>query len=326
MRKWKPSSELPTSSAHSDWIKYRRKPLNWCKLINSALVPCVLGVFTIVYTLQQQELSNQREKQELSHQLDSYRQILFKAYIDDISKLLAKESNNQTLTDRISLAYIRTRTLTILRTLDADRKKYIVLFLYESGLIRSTSLDLRGADLNNIELVGPYNLENLYLPGVSWWNATFVDCQLKRANFDQSVMNNGRFIRSNLMSASLTEAFLNNGDFTGSTVLFTNFTGSRLVQANFLKSEVVQAIDFTDCDLLNARFTEAQLKGQRVTVSKHTFNHTRFPNGTFGPVDAHRNLLQNGDAEWNVRSFFFDMKRKMMTVFLRLPLVLNRES
>ncbi|CAF2609987.1 unnamed protein product [Rotaria sp. Silwood2] len=303
-RQWKPSFQLPISQMDSYETNSRRKSLGWCKLVISALIPCVLGIFTIIFTLQQQDLSKQQQEQERWHQLDSQRQTSFKAYIDDISKLLKQQSTMSPMIEKISLLYIRTKTLTVLRTLDVERKKYVILFLYESGLIQDSSLDLRGADLNNVQLIGPYKLEKLNLPGVFWSNATFVECDLKNATFDQSVMNNARFIRSTLESASLAETVLNNTDFTGTTVIFANFTGAFLVGANFLNAEVVQGITFTNSDLFQAHFTEDQFKGQRATTSSHTFNHARLPNGTFGPIDAKKNLIQNGDAEWNVRYMF----------------------
>ncbi|CAF3516960.1 unnamed protein product [Rotaria sp. Silwood1] len=282
--------------------KTRRKPLSWCKLIISALIPCVLGIFTILFTLQQQDLSKQQQQQERWHQLDSQRQTSFNAYIDDISKFLAQEMAIHPVIDKTSLLYIRTKTLTVLRTLDAERKKYVLLFLYESGLIRNSGLDLRGADLNNVQLIGPYKLDNLYLPDVFLSNVTFVDCHLKNATFDRSVMNNARFIRSTLESASLGETVLNNTDFTGTTIIFANFTGAFLIGANFLSAEVVQGLTFTNSDLFEAHFTEEQFQGQRATMLAHNFNHARLPNGTFGPIDAKKNLIQNGDAERNVKT------------------------
>ena len=270
--------------------------LAWCKLLISALVPCLLGVFTIMFTLQQQDLSKQQQEQERWHKLDAQHQTSFNAYIDDISKFLTQKSNMTPVLEQ-TLLYVRTKTLTVLRTLDTERKKFVVLFLYESGFIRDSGLDLRGADLNNVQLVGPYKLDKLYLPGVFWSNATFIDCNLNNATFDRSLMNNAHFIRSSLESASLVEVSLNNADFKGSTVIFSNFTGAFLVEASFLGAEVVQGINFTNSDLFGTRFTEEQFHGQRVTRLPHDFSLARLPNGTFGPIDEKKNLIHNGDAE-----------------------------
>ncbi|CAF4018319.1 unnamed protein product [Rotaria magnacalcarata] len=272
--------------------KILQKRPGWCKIVISTLIPCILGIFTIIFTLQQQQLSKQQQDQQHWHQLDSQRQQSFTTYIDDISEYLTQSSGIDPVTNKTSLLYIRTKTLTVLRTLDVERKKYVVLFLYESGLIRDSRLDLSGADLNYVQLIGPYILNNLTLPGVFWSNATFVNCHLKNAIFDRSVMNNAHFIRSTLESASLVEAALNNTDFTGTTVIYVNFTGALLIEANFLKAEVVQGITFTNSDLFGAHFTTEQYNGQRVTIVRNTFDHARLPNGTFGKIDATIRTLQ----------------------------------
>lgn len=248
------------------------------------------------------DLSKQQRDQDQWHQLYSQRQTLFNAYIDDTSKFLTKQSINHSTIDKTALLYIRTKTLTVLRTLDIQRKRYIVLFLYENGLIREHGLDLRDADLNNVQLIGPYRLDHLYLPGVHWSKATFIDCHLKNATFDRSTMNNARFIRSTLESASLVETGLNSTDFRRTTIVYANFTDAALVGANFLDAEVVQGSLFIDSDLPGARFTSEQFRGQRVFTVSHSFNHARLPNGTFGPVDGAKNRIRNGDAENNVRS------------------------
>lgn len=140
-------------NAHGETIP--RKRSGWCKLTISAMIPCVLGIFTIIFTLQQRDLSNRQRQQDRWQQLDSQREELFNSYINDISKFLMQESNNHSTINSNGLIYIRTKTLTILRTLDSERKKYIVLFLYVNGLIHDHGLDLRDADLNNVQLIGP---------------------------------------------------------------------------------------------------------------------------------------------------------------------------
>ncbi|CAF1689289.1 unnamed protein product, partial [Adineta ricciae] len=113
-------------------------------------------------------------------------------------------------------------------------------------------------------------------------------------------MNNTQFIRSKLNSASFAEAVLNYTNFKGSEIIQANFTGAHLVGANFLDAEVVQGNIFINTDLFEARFTKAQFQGQRITTVPHRFDHARLPNGTFGPINANKSLIRNGDAEWNV--------------------------
>ena len=146
----------------------------------------------------------------------------------------------------------------------------------------------------------------------------FVDCDLKNATFDRSVMNNAHFIRSKLESASFAEAFLNNADFEGATIVSVNFTGAFLIRANFLSAEVVQGIIFMNCDLFGAHFTDVQFRGQRVTTMAHVFNHARLPNGTFGSIDEKKNLIRNGDAERNGKKFSLETVNSMLMIIFRL--------
>jgi uncharacterized protein YjbI with pentapeptide repeats len=277
-----------------------RNILGWCKLLFSGLVPVVIGVFTITFSIQQQSLSMKQREQELQNQVDAQQQSLFVTYIDEISHHLLSLSDNNTTQSRL-LLHIRTKTLTTLRNLDVTRKKYIILFLYESQLLRHNSLDLSGADLNNVQLIGPYKLDYLYLPDVFWSNAVFINCRLTNATFNRSYMDNARFINSTLESAVLADAALDNSDFKRTTVVRANFSGASLVRANFLDAEVVQGMDFTNADLLDARFTDSQLRGQRASVVAHNFHHARLPNGSFGPINSTKNLVQNGDIETQVK-------------------------
>lgn len=160
-------------SNHNTTVRKNQKMAKWCKVVGSALIPCVLGVFTIIFTVQQQSLSRIQHTLDQQHQLNAQRQTLFDASINDISNLLLRTSDTNRTRDENFFLYVRTKTLTALRNLNAERKKYILLFLYESGFLRNSNLDLSGADFNDIQLIGPYKIDGLYLPNVSWSNALF---------------------------------------------------------------------------------------------------------------------------------------------------------
>ncbi|UJR19876.1 hypothetical protein I4U23_023009 [Adineta vaga] len=184
-----------------------------------------------------------------------------------------------------------------LRTLNSERKKYVILFLYESGLLDGSGLDLNGVDLNDVQFIGPYKLSHLYLPNVFLKNALFLKCHLYKAVFTQSYMTNASFIDSSLDSASFAESVLDNVQFVRTKAFNINFTSASLVQANFLDATFVQGNDFTNADLFQARFTKDQFEGRRVSTTPHTFSYARLPNGSFGDLNPQRNLLTNGDAE-----------------------------
>ncbi len=68
---------------------------NWIKLVLSALIPLMIGVFTVVTTVQQQKLSTlQREqdkkealllRQQSEHQADNlHKENIYTIYLDDV--------------------------------------------------------------------------------------------------------------------------------------------------------------------------------------------------------------------------------------------------
>jgi Pentapeptide repeats (8 copies) len=86
------------------------------------------------------------------------REAALQAYIDKMSELLLKEHLGCELTSKGKLTpeeeearkIARVRTLTVLPRLDANRKRSVLQFLYESHLIDKDKriIDLHGADLS----------------------------------------------------------------------------------------------------------------------------------------------------------------------------------
>ena len=105
----------------------------WLKIILSALIPLMIGVFTITTTLIQQNLSFKQREQEKADTRSLRAQSAYEAdnlqkeavlvtYLDDVSKLLMLENDTKIYTQ------IRTKTLTSLRQLDSERKNIYFYF------------------------------------------------------------------------------------------------------------------------------------------------------------------------------------------------------
>lgn len=147
----------------------------WLKFVMSALIPLMIGVFTIVTTvLQQDNATQQREhdkqaarlqREQSNLQADNLRQeTIFAKYLDDVTKLLLLDNETH------YLMYIRSKTLATLRQLDPSRKNQIILLLYDNKLIYrhqdrliSTFLKLNDADLNGIYFWGTPEFECSFL-------------------------------------------------------------------------------------------------------------------------------------------------------------------
>ena len=111
----------------------KRSYHKWLKLLISALVPLMIGTFTISNTFLQKNISAQQQEQnkhdamllreQSERQADNLRQdTIFASYLADISKLLLTENRTRIL------MHIRTQTLPTLRQLDPDRKKIYFCF------------------------------------------------------------------------------------------------------------------------------------------------------------------------------------------------------
>ncbi|CAF0908599.1 unnamed protein product [Adineta steineri] len=132
--------------------------------ITAALVPILVGLFTVILALQQKSIAKENREMDLYIAINQHRQNLelaideqrnaqFVAYIREISDLLLV--NSFSLNKQILMGIVRPKTLATLRQIDVIRKGYLVRYLHESRLISimsSAYLSLSGADLNHIDL------------------------------------------------------------------------------------------------------------------------------------------------------------------------------
>jgi uncharacterized protein YjbI with pentapeptide repeats len=266
----------------------------------------MIGVFTIVTTLLQQKSSNQQREQDkldallLREQSDRLADSLQKEsalvnYLNDISSLLMSQNHTKVLT------HIRTKTLTNLRQLDADRKRYLLLYLYESELLyydpeqrNSSGLKISGADFNGIHFVGTkynkcsflrFQLFDVYLS-----NSSFTDCYIDRSNFSHSKMSNTKFIKGVLIRVTFQFSLLDNTCFCDMKLSMMSFIGATLVRANFTGSLWQNgSVDFTNANLTGAILSNTQL-------TNSVLENSILPNQTWGPIRT-KNVIINGELE-----------------------------
>ena len=291
-------------------INYRK----WTKLLLSALIPLMIGVFTVITTLQQNKISTlQREqdkqeafllRQHSERQADNlHKENVYALYLDQISHLLMSDQ------EKISLTQIRAKTLSSLRQLDFERKKHLLLFLYDSELIYrspgktiSSLLDVSNADFSGVYFQGTIetgcSFTYLYLHHVYLSNSSFLNCYIDRTNFSHSIMYRTTFFKARLLRTWFKFALLDKSNFNHATFFQMSFLGASLVGCNF--TGVVwknNNVDFTNANLTGAVISDEQL-------FKSVLDHSILPNGTWGPIKP-KNLVMNSNAEGNVSSDFF---------------------
>src|SRR6266566_4807835 len=140
---------------------------DWMQLL---IIPVVLAVAAFLFNMatnrteqnitaqrykNDQEIAAQRYKNDQEIAADKQREDLLQTYLDRMSELLL--NNHLRSSDpKKEVRYIaRARTLTVLSRLDANRKKSLLQFLYESDLINATTgsiVRLENADLSGVDL------------------------------------------------------------------------------------------------------------------------------------------------------------------------------
>ncbi|CAF3688965.1 unnamed protein product [Rotaria sp. Silwood1] len=183
----------------------------WIKFFLSALIPLMIGVFTVVTTVLQQKLSyQQREqdkedarlfRQQSERQADNLRiETVFDNYVNDVSELLTMKNQTQ------NLVHIRTKTLPSLRQLDAERKQHLFLFLYESGLIYHHHMEPISS-LLRFALLVKANFSNSKLATMDFSAASLVESVFTGALWKEGNVN---FANTNLTGAIISNEQLHN--------------------------------------------------------------------------------------------------------------------
>ena len=305
----------------------RQCQFNWAKLILSTLIPVLLGIFTIVYTIQEnklaeisreqelkiarinreQELNISREtrKQDLSiaeenAARDVYereklrRQTVYDSYITEISKIIFDRAFNRSDVDQ--LMHIRIRTLNALHQLDLNQKREVIVFLYENGLLRANNanrVNLRGTDLTEVKFVRSSSflceLQYLHLAEVLADNILFDGCQLDRSVFNGASLNGAKFLNSYVAHSSFEGTGMVQAVFNLSNEMYSNFASADLRNASF--SDNIEASNFTNTDMFGGQLTMKALDNGR-----NIYINTRFPNGSFSAVNT-KQLVMDGGAE-----------------------------
>jgi hypothetical protein len=154
-------------------IKSGKTLWDWLQLLGVLAVPVVVGFGAVWFTTRQGKVAYEEN-------IDNQQETALQTYIDKMSELLLDKGNplrNSTEGDEVRTV-ARVRTLTILPRLDANRKRSVLQFLYESGLISKGNriVDLNGADLSGANLSG-VNLEEADLK-----EADLRGANLRKAN------------------------------------------------------------------------------------------------------------------------------------------------
>lgn len=276
--------------------------LPWLKLILNVTPSVVFGIFTVIFTIQQDSFSRSTREFEQQHELLQRKQAIFDNCINTISDLLISPYFNRS--DIRHLRPVREKVLSALRRVDETQKRDIIFFLYSNELINTGTpleyrLDLSGADLTNVKFVQSSTMRcdftNLSLRGVLASNIVFSGCILLNSDFEKSVMDRSLFENCIFGFNKFVHANLAEATFYKTPFHDDNLAGASLVRSTFRNVTPMVYINFTNADLFESCILSSDLLGTfpESNRSTNTLFNARFPNGLF-LIDTSQLVLNNG--------------------------------
>jgi len=251
---------------------------SWLQLL---IIPAVLAVAGYVINLtisrsdqeateqrtqSEREATEKRTETEREIALDNQREAVLQSYIDKIAELLLEKKLRESKSEEDEVRKIaRVRTLTTLARLDKDRKKDVLQFLSEAGLIErdKTLIHLRDANLSGA------NLYDVILNGVNLYKVDLSGANLRKAHlsfvpFNPNDEGQGEIDGADLSRANLSGADLNGADLEQVELRYANLTKANLNGADLERADLHHA-NLTDADLSYTRLSGADLSYAELT-------------------------------------------------------------
>lgn len=229
--------------------------INWWDVFNALIIPVALACIAFGFQKCSEDNNNKiaaeqraqdqanAEKQRIQDRAiakDNQEVQYLNAYIDSMTSLLLQSSTADAETQERIQDLLRAETLTVLRTLNGDRKAIVVRLLYEQDLLFVDEEEpdrtfLASTDLREI------NLNSTWLYQIDMRRAILTNSNLKNTNFSEAMLDGTVLIRADLSEATLID---------------TNLTGADLTEANFTNANLIQA-DLSEAVLEQTTFTGA---------------------------------------------------------------------
>jgi uncharacterized protein YjbI with pentapeptide repeats len=172
------------------------------------------------------KLAEQRAETDRQLALNRIQEDRLQAYLDRMTDLLLEKGLRASPEDSEIRHVARTRTLTVLRSLDNERQRLLLSFLHDSELLSGTDSILRGAYMSRIDLSRTY-LRKANLSGARLRKANLSGADLSEANLSQAVLR-----KANLSWAHLSEVNLSEANLTLASLSHANLNQANLGGAN----------------------------------------------------------------------------------------------
>jgi hypothetical protein len=188
---------------------------------NAALIGAVValgGVFTA--QMVSIALDDQRAREARLTEALRGREATLQKYLEQVGKLLIEKPLHRASPGDSLSTVVRAQTLAALEGLDPTRKRILLQFLYDSGLIRRNKpvVDLRLADLSGADLRSAY----LHL------------AYLREVDLDKADLRGALLVGADLRSAQLVGA-----DLRGAFMRAVDLHGANLSEANLSEADTI---------------------------------------------------------------------------------------
>ena len=238
---------------------------DWMQLL---LIPGVLAVAGFWFNHRERKAAELRAEADREISFDNQREAALKEYIDKMSELLLHEKLLKSEPEDEVRKIARALTLTVLPRCDGGRKKSVLQFLYESGLIerdksiiRLNDANLSGASLNGA-ILNKADLGGANLSEVNLLCANLMQASLWHADLNKAILN-----KADLNKAILVEAILSGASLNGTNLMEAELVGANLSEAK-LNGAFLNGANLWEAKLNETNLSEANLNGAKVAMEQ----------------------------------------------------------
>jgi hypothetical protein len=185
-------------------LLYDQTPWDWLRIL---IVPAVIAIGGFLLNRSQREreikIAEQRAKTDREIADQRSKDAAVQAYFDQMAQLLADDKvplDEGSKTAKLRML-VRARTKEVLWKLDPHRKRNLLQFLHEAGLIVG--------DNNIVGLIGA-DLRDAYLKNLNLRDANLEGADLKNANLSEADLHGAILRGADLTYATITEEQLAN--------------------------------------------------------------------------------------------------------------------
>ncbi len=194
---------------------------DWLQLL---FIPAILTLGAVWFT--------SRQNHDLEIAADNQREAALQAYLDKMSELLLEKDLRQSQPGDEVRTIANVRTLTVLPQLDPLRKRSVLRFLQEAGLIDrgKTIVNLSSANLRFAVLYG----------------ATLSDTDLSRINLRDTNLSRARLDGADLGEADLRDADLRGANLEGANLSQVDLRGAKVTPEQLATAKSLKGATMPD--------------------------------------------------------------------------------